>query len=102
MNKALRIYPLVALLGATHFSSWPQSVIALALLLLGLAFFFRKHLRWEIPIGLAYFFALPLLFQPVLNWLAPLVALPILPLIGSSLRENAQTRSIAPATKERE
>ncbi|MCK4581377.1 MAG: hypothetical protein KAU10_08490, partial [Dehalococcoidia bacterium] len=102
MNKALRIYPLVALLAATHFSPWPQSVIALALLLLALPFFFRKHLRWEIPIGLAYFFALPLLFQPVLNWLAPLLALPILPLISSSLRENARSRSIAPATKERE
>ena len=51
---------------------------------------------------LGYFFAIPLLFEPVLHLFSPLVAIPILPLISSGLKKNALIQSIVPPTKQRE
>lgn len=97
-----RIYILLALLAATHFSPLPQSAIALALLLLGLYFRLRKPPRWEIPAVLVYFFVMPLLFEPVLHLFSPLVVIPILPLINSSFKETPLSRSGIPSAKQKE
>lgn len=102
MRKACRVYPLAALLAATHFTPLPQSAVALALLLVGLYFLFRQHPRWQIPLALAYFFILPLLFEPVLRLLSALLAIPVLPLLNSALRENALSRGAVSPSKRRE
>jgi len=96
------LYLLAALLAATLLSPLPQSAIALALLLSGLYFQLKKLTRWRIPIVLGYFLIIPLLFEPVLHLFSPMIVIPILPLISSSLKENALSQSIASTAKQRD
>jgi len=120
MNRFFKIYPSLVLLAATHFLPLPQSAIALVLLLSGLYFHLRKLPQWGIPVTLAYFFAIPLLFEsmapmflPVLTLsvapfmtttpLFPLVlAIPVLPLMNSSFRDNALNQDSACPVKQRQ
>lgn len=102
-RRGSQIYIILVLLAAILLSPLPQSAIATGLLLLALFLYSRKlHARWEIPIMLGYFFTIPLLFEPTLHLLSPLVAIAILPLIGSSFKENSLNQSIVSPTKQRE
>ncbi|MCD6567299.1 MAG: DUF58 domain-containing protein [Dehalococcoidia bacterium] len=102
MKNALRIYPLVALLIATCLVPLPHAGIAAALLAAGAYLFIVRHPHWEIPLALAQLLVLPLLYEPLLHLLSPLMAVPLLPLMGCVLRENALRQPLLHPTKRRE
>ena len=107
MNKAVRIYPLIALLIATLLSAPPQSAIAFSILLVGIYFLVTRNYNIAIFVTLVYFFAVPLLLSPVLIELLPLTAtssgywfsarlsilliIPMFPLLITSIKEKAMT-----------
>lgn len=102
VRKSFQVYVFLALLAAMYLSPLPQSAIALALFFLALYFRLSKPPRREILTAMVYFFALPLLFEPVLQLFSPLVAIPMLQLMSSSLKENALSQSIISPAKQRE
>lgn len=108
MNKAVRIYPLIALLIATLFSALPQSAIAFSIMLVGIYFLVMRNYNIAILITLVYFFAVPLLLSPALIELLPLTAtssgywlsarlsilliIPMFPLLITSIKEKAMAQ----------
>ena len=95
IKRGCEIYLLVALLAATLLSPLPQSAIALALFMLRLYLYLKQpEPRWRIPIILGYLLVVPLLLAPALHLLSAVVIIPALPLISSSLRENAPNQHL--------
>jgi hypothetical protein len=104
MNKIVSIYPLAALLVAAQLSALPQSAMAFGILLAGIYFLVMRYNKIAIFITLVYFFAVPLLLEPVLIALLPrattlpgyllpaglsvLLIVPMFPLLISSLKEQ--------------
>jgi hypothetical protein len=104
MNKIVSIYPLAALLVAAQLSALPQSAMAFGILLVGIYFLVMRYNKIVIFITLVYFFAVPLLLEPVLiallprattlpgyllpAWLSVLLIIPMFPLLISSLKEQ--------------
>ena len=95
IKRGCEIYLLVALLAATLLSPLPQSAIALALFMLRLYLYLKQpEPRWRIPIILGYLLVVPLLLAPALHLFSAVVIIPALPLISSSLRENAPNQHL--------
>ena len=91
MKTLSRLYVIVALVAAGILAPLVYAPVPWLMLLayLYLEFVGRKaHLK--VPYNVILALSLPLLFQPLSGtWLSPLLALPVLPLLGQSLRQLA-------------
>ena len=93
---------ILAFLAATLLPPLPYSAIALALLLFQV-YLSYKPLRapLELVAILLSLILLPLTLDPLLGWWSALLAIPAIPLLGFSLKENALSQSFPQSTKRR-
>ncbi len=102
MKKALSIYPFVALLLAACVVPLPHAGIAAALTAASAYFFRIRHPFWKLLLALGQLLILPLLYEPLLHLFSPLLAMPLVPLIGYILRESALSHPPSCSSRRRE